>query len=175
MIAILHVLPLISFVIFVVLDYFCVLYFIIVWYCNYIVFVLFVIVTLMYLRVICIVLLSYYYCIIVNVCDCHCYVLLFDMYCRSLLWLNGDLVPAAATVVRWDRSGSACTCAGATVSTRWDVGKTGSSSTTKKDENYSGRFPEGVQKEEIQQWRQARSRPGEKETINITLRTKTKK
>ena len=33
--------------------------------------------------------------------------------------------------------------------------------------NYSGRFPKGVQKEEIQQWR---SRPGEKETLNITLR-----
>ena len=31
-----------------------------------------------------------------------------------------------------------------------------------------GRFPRGgVQKEEIQQWRQARSRPREKETLNI--------
>ena len=40
----------------------------------------------------------------------------------------------------------------------------------KKCENYSGRFPEGVQKEEIQQCRQARSRPGEKETHNIKLR-----
>ena len=28
----------------------------------------------------------------------------------------------------------------------------------------------GGQKEEIQQWRQARSRPGEKETLNIMLR-----
>ena len=37
----------------------------------------------------------------------------------------------------------------------------------RKSENYSGRFPEGVQKEEIQQWRQARSRPREKETRNI--------
>ena len=37
-------------------------------------------------------------------------------------------------------------------------------------ENYSRRFPEGVQKEGIQQWRQARSRPGEKETLNIMLR-----
>ena len=32
------------------------------------------------------------------------------------------------------------------------------------------RFPEGVQREEIQQWRQARPRPGEKETLNIMLR-----
>ena len=40
----------------------------------------------------------------------------------------------------------------------------------KKHENYSGRFPEGVNKEEIQQWRQARARPGEKETLNIMLR-----
>ena len=39
-------------------------------------------------------------------------------------------------------------------------------------ENYSRRFPEGVQKEEIQQWRQARSRPGEKETLNIMLKEK---
>ena len=37
-------------------------------------------------------------------------------------------------------------------------------------EKYNRRFPEGVQKEEIQQWRQARSRPGEKETLNIMLR-----
>ena len=37
-------------------------------------------------------------------------------------------------------------------------------------ENYSGRFPEGVQQEEIQQWRQAWSRPGKKETLNIMLR-----
>ena len=37
----------------------------------------------------------------------------------------------------------------------------------KQYENYSGRFLEGVQKEEIRQWRQARSRPGEKETLNI--------
>ena len=37
-------------------------------------------------------------------------------------------------------------------------------------ENYSGCFPEGVQKEEIQRWRQARSRPGEKETLNNMLR-----
>ena len=36
-------------------------------------------------------------------------------------------------------------------------------------ENYSRRFLEGVQKEEIQQWRQARSRPEEKETRNIML------
>ena len=41
-----------------------------------------------------------------------------------------------------------------------------------KYENYSGRFPEGVHKEEIQQWRLARSRPGEKETLNIMLREK---
>ena len=40
---------------------------------------------------------------------------------------------------------------------------------------YSSRFPEGVQKEEIQQGRQARSRPGEKETLNIMLREKRKK
>ena len=40
----------------------------------------------------------------------------------------------------------------------------------KKYENYSGRFPEEVQNQEIQQWRQARSRPGEKETLNIMLR-----
>ena len=40
-------------------------------------------------------------------------------------------------------------------------------------ENYSRRFPEGVRKEEIQQWRQARSRPGEKETLNIMLRERT--
>ena len=39
-------------------------------------------------------------------------------------------------------------------------------------ENYSGRFPEGVQKDEIQQWRQARSRPGEMETLNMMLREK---
>ena len=39
--------------------------------------------------------------------------------------------------------------------------------------NYSGRFPEGVQKEEIQQWRQAQSRPGEKETLNICWGNKT--
>ena len=32
--------------------------------------------------------------------------------------------------------------------------------------------PPGVQKEEIQKWRQARSRPGEKETHNIKLREK---
>ena len=38
--------------------------------------------------------------------------------------------------------------------------------------NYSGRFPEGGKKEEIQQWRQARSRSGEKETLNIMLRKK---
>ena len=37
-------------------------------------------------------------------------------------------------------------------------------------ENYTRRFPEGVQKEKIQQWRQARSWPGEKETLNIMLR-----
>ena len=36
-------------------------------------------------------------------------------------------------------------------------------------ENYSRRFPEGVQKEEIQQWRQSRLRSGEKETLNIML------
>ena len=30
-------------------------------------------------------------------------------------------------------------------------------------------FPMGVQKEEIQQWRPARSRPGEMEAINIML------
>ncbi len=33
--------------------------------------------------------------------------------------------------------------------------------------NFGSRFPEGVQKKEIQQWRQARSRPGEKEPLNI--------
>ena len=38
--------------------------------------------------------------------------------------------------------------------------------------NYSGRFPEGVQKVEDKQWRQARSRPGENETLNIMLRGK---
>ena len=43
-------------------------------------------------------------------------------------------------------------------------------SAAKKRENYSGRFPGGVQKDEIQQWRQARSRPEEKETLNIILR-----
>ena len=37
-------------------------------------------------------------------------------------------------------------------------------------EKNSRRFPEGVQKEEIQQWRQAPSRPGEEETLNIVLR-----
>ena len=42
-------------------------------------------------------------------------------------------------------------------------------------ENYSRRFPEGVHKEEIQQWRQARSRPGEKETLNIMSREKLSK
>ena len=42
----------------------------------------------------------------------------------------------------------------------------------KKHENYSGRFLEGVQKEEIQEWRQARSQPEEKETLNIMLRKK---
>ena len=39
-------------------------------------------------------------------------------------------------------------------------------------ENYNRRFPEGVQKEEIQRWRQARPRPGKKETLNIMLREK---
>ena len=34
-------------------------------------------------------------------------------------------------------------------------------------ENYISRFPEGVQKKEIQQWRQARSRPGEKDALKI--------
>ena len=34
----------------------------------------------------------------------------------------------------------------------------------------NGHFPSGVQEEEIQQWRQAWSRPREKETINIMLR-----
>ena len=34
------------------------------------------------------------------------------------------------------------------------------------------RFSEGVQKEEIQQWRHTRSGPGEKETLNIMLREK---
>ena len=38
--------------------------------------------------------------------------------------------------------------------------------------NYSSRFPEGVEKEEIQQWRQARSRPAEKKTLNIMLKEK---
>ena len=38
--------------------------------------------------------------------------------------------------------------------------------------NYSSRFPEEVQKEEIQQRRQARSLPGEKETLNSMLREK---
>ena len=41
-----------------------------------------------------------------------------------------------------------------------------------KYKNYSSRFPEGVQKEEIQLWRQAQSRPGEKETHNIKLMEK---
>ena len=40
----------------------------------------------------------------------------------------------------------------------------------KNHENYSSRFPEGVQKQEIQQWRQVRSRPGQKEILNIMLR-----
>ena len=39
-------------------------------------------------------------------------------------------------------------------------------------EKYYRRFPEGVQKEEIQKRRQARSQPGEKETPNIMLRDK---
>ena len=39
-------------------------------------------------------------------------------------------------------------------------------------QKYTRRFPEGVPKEGIQQWRQARSRPGEKETLNIMLRGK---
>ena len=34
------------------------------------------------------------------------------------------------------------------------------------------RFPIGVQREEIQQWRQARSRPRDKEALNIMLREK---
>ena len=34
------------------------------------------------------------------------------------------------------------------------------------------RFPEGTPKEEIQQWRQAQLRPGEKETLNIMLSEK---
>jgi hypothetical protein len=40
-------------------------------------------------------------------------------------------------------------------------------------EKYNRCFPEGVQKEEIQQWRQARSRPEEKKPLNIMLREKT--
>ena len=40
-------------------------------------------------------------------------------------------------------------------------------------ESYSSRFLEGVQKDEIQQWRQAQSEPGEKDTLNIMLREKT--
>ena len=36
-------------------------------------------------------------------------------------------------------------------------------------EKYRNRFPEGVQKKEIQQRRQARSRPGEKESLNMML------
>ena len=40
---------------------------------------------------------------------------------------------------------------------------------SKKHENYSGRFPEWVQKEEIQQWRQARHGQEKKETRNIKL------
>ena len=39
-------------------------------------------------------------------------------------------------------------------------------------EIYNNRFPRGVRKEEIQQWRQAQSRPGEKEPLNIMLREK---
>ena len=39
-------------------------------------------------------------------------------------------------------------------------------------ENYTRRFPEGVLKEETQQWRQARSPLGEKETLNIIWREK---
>ena len=35
---------------------------------------------------------------------------------------------------------------------------------------YNSRFPEGVKKEVTQKWRQARPRPGEKETLNIVLR-----
>ena len=34
----------------------------------------------------------------------------------------------------------------------------------------NSRFPEGFQKEQIQQWRKGRSRPREKETLNIMLR-----
>ena len=46
-------------------------------------------------------------------------------------------------------------------------------STGKHYENYGGRFPDGgVQKEEVQQWRQARARPGNKETLNIMLKEK---
>ena len=41
--------------------------------------------------------------------------------------------------------------------------------------NYSSCFPEGVPKEEIKQWRRARSRPGEKETLNIMLMENTLK
>ena len=37
-------------------------------------------------------------------------------------------------------------------------------------EKYNRRFTEYVQKEEIQQWRQARSRSEEKKTLNIVLR-----
>ena len=51
--------------------------------------------------------------------------------------------------------------------------KTGS--LAKKYENYSGRFPEGIPTKEIQQCRQARSRPVEKETLNIMLREKMSK
>ena len=36
-------------------------------------------------------------------------------------------------------------------------------------ENYSSRFPEGSKKQEIQQRRQARQRPREKEALNICL------
>ena len=32
------------------------------------------------------------------------------------------------------------------------------------------RFPRGLPKKKIQQWRQAQSRPGEKETLDIMLR-----
>ena len=37
-------------------------------------------------------------------------------------------------------------------------------------ENYSSRSFEGVPKQGIQQWRQVRSRPGDKESLNIMLR-----
>ena len=52
----------------------------------------------------------------------------------------------------------------------WGLKKGSLAKKWEKYKNYSGRLPERIQKEEIKQWRQAQSRPGEKETLNIVLR-----